>query len=246
VTTKNDIIQDAYQEVRISGLTINPRPSDEVLALNRLEMFMSEMLKAKNMKFGYNFETNPDVNSPTGVDLSLKPFMVYNLAVRLIPAFNKQVPQQLMMLARSSASSASAISARQNTRQVQPSTRMPVGSGNRFRDLYGSRYSIPESQAPVSWATNNIEVGETQDYEEDFEAWLEGNTIASFTIAVDPRLTVDSSSNTNTRVEYTVTATGNKAASPELQYLKLTVTDSAGRVQIRLINFEVTTLPEVP
>lgn len=243
MTTKNDVILEAYQEIRVSGLTINPRPSDSALALSRLEMMMSEFFEAKNFNFGYNFEQAPDLNSETGVRLSLKPFMVYNLAMRLIPAFNKNVPQTLISLVNASTNSASTISAVKNIRPVAPPSRMPVGSGNRFRNLYQSRFNVTPDQAPISSSTNNLYVGETQDYKEDFTAWLEGNTIASVNIEVDPRLTLDSSSFADGFVNYTVTATDGNS---NLQYIKMTVTDSASRVKIKLINFEVIALPEVP
>lgn len=245
MTTKNDIIQRAYQEIRVSGLTVNPNPTDEALALVRLETMMSEFFTNWNMDVGYNFQTTAVLTDQTNVPLNYESMMAYNLAVRLIPAFNKQVPQTLYGLASTSFSSSLGVVKSQQIRQIQPSRRMPRGSGNTFRDVYWDRFSQPVPLPPTSSANNPIYEGETQDYYEDFSAWLGSNTIASFTIAADPRLTIDTSANTDTRVTYTITA-GDSGSEGEWQYVKITVTDSAGRVDIRLINFLVADPPTVP
>ena len=155
------------------------------------------------------------------------------------------VPEQLSGLARTAFSSALGSVKAQQIREVSPSRRMPRGSGNTYKLPYSNRFSYPQPLPPISSSNKPIYVGETNDYFEDFSAWLGSNTIASFTIAADPRITVDSSSNTDTRVEYTVTA-GTSGAEGVWQYVKITVTDSAGRVDIRLVNFEVVKPPEVP
>ena len=245
--TKNDTILQAYQEIRISGLTVIPSPSDDVLALTRLEDMMAQLFEQWNFDVDYNFEESPDLNSQTNVPRSYSAMMAYNLGIRLIPAFNKVVPDTLLKLASGSLSGAmDAVKVRQ-IREVQPSRRMPLGSGNSVRNVYFNRFSMPEPLPPISAANNQILVGETLDYFEDYSAWLGANTIASYTITVDPRLTLDASANATPRITYTITASPNVgAASGVWQFVKITVTDSAGRVLIRLVNFEVGVTPEVP
>jgi len=244
MSTKADIINDAYDELRISGLTVSPSPSDLVNGLNRLESMMAEFFTNWNMNMGYNFESTPNINSETNVPINFKQMMVYSLAVRLIPMFNKQVPIELKQLAATSFSSSQGILAAQNLREVQPSSRMPKGSGNR-RNVYWRRFMEPVSLPPNEAATNYIEEGETQSYQESFAAWLGSNTISSYTIVIDPRLTVVSSTNSDPVIDYTLSASTNSSYGP-WQYVKITVTDSAGRVEIRLINFEITEVPTVP
>ena len=244
--TKADVINDAYEEIRVSGLTVNPSPSDLVDALDRLEDMMSEFFTNWNMNLGYNFEDSPDINSVTNMTRNFSPLMKYCLAMRLIPAFNKTVPQRLEQLAASAFSAAQGINAAMNLRQVQPSRRMPKGSGNTLRNIYKTRFMQPVALPPSQASNNTIEEGETQNYEESFSAWLGLNTIASFTITADPRLTIVSSSSANDPViDYTVTASTNSSYGP-WQYVKITVTDSAGRVNIRLISFIITEVPTVP
>lgn len=243
--TKNDVIQGAYQDIRISGLTVNPTPGDEVLALNRYESMMAEFFNSYNLDVEYNFEDTPDLNSLTFVIRAYEPMMRLQLAVRLIPAFNKQVPMELKQLASSAWSGALGAVKRHQIRPIQPSRRYPRGSGNTFRNIYLNRFSIPEPLPPISAANNRIFVGDIDDYFEDYAPWLEGNTIDSFTITTDPRLTLDSSSNESPRIDYRIT--GSEATGQGVwQFVKITVIDSIGRTQIRLVSFEVIISPSVP
>ena len=50
MSTKNDIILGAYDEMMISGLTVAPDPESMQLALNRLEDMMSDFFKEASKK----------------------------------------------------------------------------------------------------------------------------------------------------------------------------------------------------
>ena len=100
----------------------------------------------------------------------------------------------------------------------------------------------PPELPPNEAATNYIDEGETQDYQESFAAWLGNNTIASFSIEADGRLTIVSSANNDPVIDYTITARTDSSQGP-WQVVKITVTDSEGRVAIRLINFDVQAVP---
>jgi hypothetical protein len=245
MSTKNDNIVKAYDQLRISGLTLLPSPSDEALALYTLEDMAAEWFSSRNLNIDYNFETTPNLNSETGVERGLESMLYYNLATRLEIPFNKQVPQRLTMLAGSSFSSALGAAQAKKVRQVQYPRRMPRGSGQTYRNMYYNRYHVPEGLPEISAANNQILVGETQEYFESFDAWLGSNTIASFTITVDPRFTLVTSANADPRITYTLTATDAEGEGV-WQLVKITVTDSAGRVEIRLVNFLVCDPPEVP
>ena len=245
MSTKNDIVVKAYDQLRISGLTLLPSPSDEALALYTLESMMSEFFTNWNMDVEYNFETTPDLNSETLVPLNYESMMFYNLATRLQVPFNKQIPPRLEGLAGTSFSSSLGVVKAQQIRQIQYPRRMPRGSGQTYRNMYYNRYHVPEGLPPISSATNNILVGETQEYFESFDAWLGSNTIASFNVTVDPRFTLVASANADPRITYTLTATVAEGEGV-WQLVKITVTDSAGRVEIRLVSFLVCDPPEVP
>ena len=243
--TKIEVINRAFEEIRISGLTVNPIPSDIVAALDRLEDMMAEYFTNYSFNIGYNFEETPDVNSPTEVTRNYSAMMKTNLAVRLIAMFNKQVPASLVSLAKSSFSSSLSQYKAATARQVQPPRRMPKGSGNTIRQIYLTRFQIPVDLPPTQASNNIIKEGETKDYQESFDAWLGGNTIASFTITSDPRIQINSSTNNDPIIDYNVTALDNSSYGP-WQYVQITVTDNTGRVEIRLINFIIQEVPNVP
>src|SRR5690606_20061168 len=106
--------------------------------------------------------------------------------------------------ASSSMGGAIAVSAQRNMREQQPPYRMPAGNGNTSRWLFWNRYMQPVVNAPTGAATNNIIQGETQDYREDFSAWLQEADISSFSILADPLLTLVTSSSTDKVIEYRI------------------------------------------
>jgi len=246
MSTKAQTINNAYSQLRISGLTVTPSPSDLVLALDTLETMMAEYRDGWNVQINYNFEDIPNLNSQTGVELSYQAMMNLNLAVRLIPPFNKEVPQTLQSLASVSLSKAIGRSCLSNARMIQPPRRMPIGSGNTFRGVFWNRFSVPVPVPPVGQATNYVWQGEQLDYYEDFSAFLGDATIVSYTIEADPLLTIVTSANEDPRVTYTLLApTQPPATYGPWQLVNITITDSLGRVEIRLINFGVSTPPVV-
>jgi hypothetical protein len=247
MTTKVQMVNDAYSQLRISGLTVNPSPSDLQLALYRMEQMMAELYEQRGLNISYNFQPTPDLNQEAGITLGFFQTISTNLAVKLCPDFGKQVPQSLKDDASASMSGAIGVSAQRNMRQQQPPLRMPSGSGNTFRWMSWNRYMSPVVNAPTGSATNYMLQGETLDFTEDFTAWLEGATIASYSILVDPLLTLDSDSDSAGIISYTITAPVQPAqTNGPYQLVLITVTDSGGRTQIRLINFSVSTPPDVP
>ncbi len=129
-TKKIDIINGAFSQMRISGLTVDPGPEDVAVALDRLEDMASEWL-SRNVNVGYYFEDDPDPDSIFGVDRAYKQAFETNLAVNLIPDFNKDVPQ--VLFARATASYSTMSSSIAQVCETQYPSRMPRGSGNTFR-----------------------------------------------------------------------------------------------------------------
>lgn len=244
MSTKAQIISEAYVELRISGLTVTPSPEDQIIALSRLESMMADLFGQYNFDIGYNFEEEPDVNSESGIPFRYKNMAVLSLAVRLIAAFNKTVPMSLQAQAASALSAALGSVSAANLREIQPPRRMPAGSGNRLQNQFFSRFMSPVALPPNTSYTNRILVGETFTYAESFSAWLRGETISSYAIVADPRLTIVTSANADPEITYTITATNAEPGYP-WQQAKITVTSSGGRVDIRIINFEVLAVPDV-
>lgn len=240
---KIDIIKRAYSELRISGLTVEPTPEDLELALCKLEDMMAEF-DSRNMNVGYLFEDEPDPNSAVGVTRAYWQALATNLAVRLIPSFNKQVPDTLLAQASQSLSSMAGRCAAERIRPVLPPSRQPIGSGNhvlgRWRRFYNSAGILPPN-APY---LREIMQGETNDFSESFEAYLNvDEAITDYSVVADSGLTVVSSSNNDPVIAYRLTAPNNQTTNI-WQQVKVTVTTDLGRVDIRVINFQVT--PRIP
>ena len=234
---KVDRISAAYSKLRISGLTVDPNPSDLELALNELENMMAE-LASRGIEVGYNFELNPDPNSDLGVPQQFWNMINCNLAVRLIADFNKTVPDSLMMQAAQSMSNASARCAADRIRNVQYPSRQPVGSGNRIYARW-ARFYGNDQLPPNAPSTLQIMQGEINDFTESFESYLRiDEAIASYSVVCDTGLVVVSSENDSPLITYRLSAPVNLAAGI-WQQVKITATTDLGRVDVRVINFQV-------
>lgn len=235
--TKADIINDAYSQLRISGLTVNATPEDMSTALIRLENMMYQF-EARNIIGNYRFEDDPELNTRILVDPAHYHTMATNLAVRLIPDFNKAVPQTLMDQATQSLSTSSGITASALTNQVPYPSRQPRGAGNTLRYNRWQRYFRLEQTAPPELSTNFIFIDDINDYEESFDSYLMLNeTIASYVIEADPRLTLVSNSQDGNTILYRIEAEDNTEIG-SYQQVKITITSSTGRKETRLINFQ--------
>lgn len=239
MTTKIDIINGAYSQMRISGLTVSATPEDVSVALSRLEDMMSELEYSRNICMGYNFEVEPDPDSVTNVIQPYWHMMKTNLAIRLIPDFNKEVPMTLMNQASQSLSTASARSAADNIQEVIYPVRMPRGSGNTIKYNQRRRFQRQQKPAPNECATKRLLLGEIDDYTESFRAYLkDGESISSFSVTSDPGLTVVSSANNDPVINYTLRA-DNNSQNGTWQQVKIEVTTSDGRKEIRIINVDI-------
>ncbi len=239
---KVDFIADAYSQLRISGLTKDPTPDDLEVALIRMETMAAEWAK-RNICSNYNFEDQPDPNSETWVDRAYAYAFSTNLAVRLIPDFNKQVPQTLISQASQSLSNMSAITALERLNQIAPPSTMPTGSGNTLWSERWYRFYRNINQAPNSCKTKIMVVGNVNDYFEDYETYLRDNEyIASFDIIVDPGLVLVSSETDGDRVDYRIEAAGS-SLNGGFSQLTISIKTNLDRVSTRFVNFSLTPDP---
>jgi len=242
LTTKVDIINNAYSQLRISGLTVNPTNEDLEVALDRLESMAAEF-EDRNICVNYAFEDTPDLNTPHNIERKFWYSLESLLALRLMPDFGKgQQPDPLLIsAAQTGYSFLSANTAK--LREIQHPARQPVGSKNRWaRPTFGKFYQ-PVAEAPISCKTITMYIDDVEDFVEHYDAWLnDGEVISSYTIEADTGLTVsgDTISDSETDIEYTVTATGidDSTDSPLLR-IKIVVTSDASRILTRIINFEL-------
>jgi hypothetical protein len=238
MTTKNDVIKGAYSQMRISGLTVNPNPEDSAIALERLEDMMSEF-ESNNICLDFNFTLVPDPTDVTNVKRAFNQMMQTNLAIRLVADFNKVVPQTLVALASSTLSNALGFSAANNIQAVTYPNRMPLGSGNTLRTSERRRFNAPQQLPPISCANKFILIDDVNDFEEAYVAYLNLNEyIASYVITSDVGLEIVFSSNATPLINYRVKALSN-ATKGSWQQVKIVITTDAGRVDTRLIDFEI-------
>ena len=238
MTSKIKAISGAYSRLRISGITVQPTAAHVSGALTRMEQMLAEWEENKNLCLGYNFEDNPDANSEMGVSRGTENMIEANLAIRMVPDFNKVVPQELKDDAKRSYCSVSTRIAVENLRDVRPPNRMPVGSGHRYRERY-QRYNHFEKLPPIGCPTKKMDIGEINNFVEHYDSYLAGETISSFTVEQTDGLIIVSSSNTDNDINYTVQAKDppNQRVG---QAILITMITSGSRVEIRKINFEIT------
>lgn len=235
---KSDIINTAYTHLIISGITSDPTPEETDFALDVLEDMANEF-EARNICTGYNFQDEPDVNDESGLERQFFNAYKTNLAMRLISAFGKQIPPVLMSQANQSLSSMSARTAK--VRQIQHPNRMPRGSGSTLRFNRWRRFFRDPAQAPISCDTNKLQIGEVNDYLEDFGAYLRDfEYIESYTIESTDALDIEESSNDDNIVYYRVKAVSTSETSSAYQLVRITITTTDQRIEKREINFNVT------
>lgn len=235
---KVDRINAAYSKLRISGLTVTPNPSDLELALGELENMMAE-LASRGIEVGYNFEEEPDPNSDLNVPQEFWNMISTNLATRLVPDFNKDASPVLFAQASQSLSMASNVCARNRIQQVKYPSRQPVGSGNRIYARWQRFYNDFSSLPPNKPSTLFIMQGETNDFEESFAAYLRTDEyIDTFEVTSDTGLVVVSSTLLDGVITYRLNAPV-ELGGGIWQQVKVKVTTTEGRIEIRILDFQV-------
>ncbi len=242
---KSDIVSGSYSKLRISGITVNPTSGDNNLALERLED-LAEELAGRNIDLQYFFEDEPDAGSPHNMPRKFWDSMKSVLAGRLLPDFGKEMTQALQRIV--SAGASFLYSGTATPQQTDYPRRMPIGSGNSLRSNRFIRFYRPLTPAPNAVATNKMFVDDVNDFVEHFDAYLlDGENVASYTIAANAGLTVVSDSLSTPDISYQIKADGtDSSATPVLFQVKIVATTSASRIVTRVINFEVTRTRDIP
>lgn len=240
MATKGDIVNSAYKRLRISGLTTNASPEEVTEALDELEDICAQ-LESRNICLSYNFNSEPDPSDESGVQSFAVGPLKDILAARLAVYFGKN--EALYAKSQKAAISTLAATTAQ-VRHVQPSRRMPRGSGVTNRYNRWQRFNNPQQQAPISCSTESITYDSTLDYTLDINYFLTLDngaveTVSSYTLT--PRattLTVVSSDVTDGVLSYRLTCS---ESARNYEYLDFNVTTDSGRTQHFIINF--TTAP---
>lgn len=230
--TKNDIILGAFSQLRISGITIIPSPSQQSLALRRLENTIAELHDIWNIAISYNFEDDPDFGSPHNLPRGLYDAVEVILAYRLAPDFGKQIPIEFSTRVRGAMRTL--FKATATASRVDYPSRMPKGK-LQTAELYQNT-----DKAPIDSSVIVMYNGERDEFIESFITEFNNTeVISSFTIEVDDELTINSSSNDDYSVTVDITATGNSDGSASVPKLKITVTTDENKIITRIITFSL-------
>jgi len=237
---KSDIINDAYSQLRISGLTVDPGAAENSLALNRLELMANEFFE-RDICTGYQFEDEPDINSPSGLSAAQRFSYSCLLATRLVSDFGKGKEPDPILLRTANGQLSFLYASTDDTRETTYPNRQAVGSGNdhkyRHRRFYREGY-----RAPDECETNKMWIDDVNDYVEHFDSYLvKSETVASYTIAADTGLTIVSDSLTSPDVSYRIKAVGGAGENNTsgIFQVQIVATTSDSRIVTRVIDFEL-------
>ncbi len=238
---KVEILNDAFSQMRINGLTRQPTPGDLELMLKRLENMAAEF-NARNMDPGWNFEDEPDPNSVTNIQRAYFHTYATNVAVRTLPDFGMSATEDLRRQANQSLSFMSASIAANRVDEVFYSIRHPKGAGN---DNYYNRWSrFYQDERAAANVSNLAEifVDDVNDFNEQFNAYLrKDETVTSFDIVVDKGLELISSSLVNGQdVVYRIRGKADSESQrTATRQVTIIATTSDDRVQTRRRYFQV-------
>lgn len=239
--TKAEIINGAFSKLKISGITVDPSPEDNELALGVMESMMHEY-SARNRCLGYNFEDFPDTGSKHNIPSQYWDAVKSVLAVRLAPDFGKGDSAQInpVLLKMSAGAESMIFSGAATPRQTQYPSRQPIGSGNTDRFNHIRRFYPSVEQVPSECESKSMYIGDVSDFVEDFNDYMtDSELIDTFTIESNTGLTILSSAKnaTETAIDYQIRADGGN----EFLKLKIVITTTDGRIETRIINFQLQT-----
>lgn len=238
MTTKNEIVLSAYEELRISGITSNPSSEDITLGVKRLDMMMlgwqNSGLCLSYIRSVSFFDVDP--NQDSGLNDVNAHAVVLNLAKTLCPAFGKQLHPDTRAEARKAYLGLFS----SDLTYREPDPYQPTGSGHSFGYGYDDRFRFQgqADNAPENCSTADIIIGQTDFYPVDFTSEVEaveGDSILSFTVEDGQGVQVNQSTQDGNVIILECTGLTEGYAP-----VKITLNFALGRVLPQTISFNVT------
>lgn len=224
--TKIQLVSQAFDELRINGITSKAKNEDVDLALESLEQLVSEL----TFDIGWRFEDIPDPNSPTGIDKSAESAIYLSLAVRIADRYGKQISPM-----KADAAMSRLLSRAQKPRQVVYPDRMPMGLGNRRQYRYENQFMPQQIQAPNNVNTEYITYGDKVQLSIDFTNYIRPNeTVSSYTKEFSQGIVISGDYLSGNTVTFTV-----EAKSVGYEYVMFKATGDAGTIINRRIDFNL-------
>jgi len=222
--TKIQLVSQAFDELRINGITANADSEDIVLALESQEQLVSEL----TFDIGWRFGTDP--NEVTGIPMYAESAIYLSLAVRIADRYGKQISPM-----KADAAMGRLIGRVQKPRLVNYPANMPAGLGNRRQYRSLDIYMPQVVEAPNNVNTESMSFGDIRSVSIDFTNVLQPNeVIQSYTKEPSEGLTITNESFAGNVITFTV-----KADDLAYQFVIFKVTGDMGTVANRRIDFSV-------
>lgn len=129
--TKQQIVEEAYSELAISGYVFDISPEELQTGLRRLDTMLATW-NGKGIRLGYPLPSSPadsDLDQDSNLPDSALETVYLNLAIRLAPGNGKQISQDTRNSAKAGYDVLLARAAMPP--QVQLPATLPVGAGNK-------------------------------------------------------------------------------------------------------------------
>jgi hypothetical protein len=187
--SKGDLISGTYALMRISGLTVEPSPKNNEIALQVADDYAGE-LKGSGLDLKWQQPAEygrSDPSDTSGLTVEMAGPFKKLLFIQLCANFGKDVPQSVAITAMQGMKALENISISVPDASNPPT--LPFGSGNEFDYRDRKFYSEPANNEDALY----VKKGEVLNYTEDFSQWLvDADLVAvEFDIA-EPGVTVGS------------------------------------------------------
>lgn len=221
--TKIQLINAAFRELRVSGLTAGPSPEDIEIGLEALE----DLMRSQRLPIPYIFEDVPDPNTESGIPEEFNKAIQLKLADEAKWTYAKDMDRPKLAAAWSLM-----INRLATIPELTPPRGMPMGRGNNRFVYYGDRFP---GVAAVNPAAKTIGLDDLVFISEDFSDYLQpGETLSGSVVTKDPELTLGADTSTGNVVAFTITPTKTG------QYkAKIRVTGTLGTIRNRYVYFNV-------
>lgn len=151
MTTKLQLVKDAYAELALAGWVYDLDPEELEFGLRKLEMQMATMA-AQDVNVGYAFGS--DIDAESGLALVFQEAIYLRLAINIAASKGKSVMGSTKALARAAMDALHAYVARAQVQQQQYPGTMPRGAGNKpWRSLSSPFFTVPDV-APLQTSAN--------------------------------------------------------------------------------------------
>lgn len=198
--TKIQLINAAFSELRISGITSGPSPDDIELGLEVLEDMMRPLCD-KYPTLTFNFEENPDPNTLSGIPAWANNAIQLKLGDTIGWRYGKTVDQKRLSAAMSHLSGKLA-----PRPTYQNSSRMPAGRGNSEWQTFSDFMPPYEVADPTSEV---IGLHDSRFVSVDLGDYFQpGETLSSAVVTCDPQLAISGTATSGNTVTFTVEAQG--------------------------------------